>query len=237
MNAAFRSSPQRAVVLLSGGLDSATTLAIARDAGFDCYCLSLDYGQRHRIELEAAATVATALCASEHRVLHLGLDEFGGSALTDTRIAIPVDGVQPGIPATYVPARNTIMLSLALAWAEVLGSRDIFVGVNAVDYSGYPDCRPEYIAAFETMANLATKAGVEGRKLTVHAPLIDLSKAEIIRIGSKLGIDYRATVSCYQADQQGMACGVCDSCRLRREGFAAAGVADPTPYMRNPQEA
>ena len=237
MSTAFRSSPPRAVVLLSGGLDSATTLAIARDAGFDCYCLSLDYGQRHRIELEAAATVATALCASEHRVLHLGLDEFGGSALTDTRIAIPVDGVQPGIPATYVPARNTIMLSLALAWAEVLGSRDIFVGVNAVDYSGYPDCRPEYIAAFETMANLATKAGVEGRKLTVHAPLIDLSKAEIIRIGSKLGIDYRATVSCYQADEQGMACGVCDSCRLRREGFAAAGVADPTPYMRNPQEA
>jgi 7-cyano-7-deazaguanine synthase len=237
MSTAFRSSPPRAVVLLSGGLDSATTLAIARDAGFDCHCLSLDYGQRHRIELEAAATVATALCASEHRVLHLGLDEFGGSALTDTRIAIPVDGVQPGIPATYVPARNTIMLSLALAWAEVLGSRDIFVGVNAVDYSGYPDCRPEYIAAFETMANLATKAGVEGRKLTVHAPLIDLSKAEIIRIGSKLGIDYRATVSCYQADQQGMACGVCDSCRLRREGFAAAGVADPTPYMRNPQEA
>ncbi|SBT04088.1 Queuosine biosynthesis protein queC [Candidatus Propionivibrio aalborgensis] len=237
MSTAFRSSPPRAVVLLSGGLDSATTLAIARDAGFDCHCLSLDYGQRHRIELEAAATVATALCASEHRVLHLGLDEFGGSALTDTRIAIPVDGVQPGIPATYVPARNTIMLSLALAWAEVLGSRDIFVGVNAVDYSGYPDCRPEYIAAFETMANLATKAGVEGRKLTVHAPLIDLSKAEIIRIGSKLGIDYRATVSCYQADEQGMACGVCDSCRLRREGFAAAGVADPTPYMRNPQEA
>ncbi|MBK7564903.1 MAG: 7-cyano-7-deazaguanine synthase QueC [Propionivibrio sp.] len=237
MSTAFRSSPPRAVVLLSGGLDSATTLAIARDAGFDCHCLSLDYGQRHRIELEAAATVATALCASEHRVLHLALDEFGGSALTDTRIAIPVDGVQPGIPATYVPARNTIMLSLALAWAEVLGSRDIFVGVNAVDYSGYPDCRPEYIAAFETMANLATKAGVEGRKLTVHAPLIDLSKAEIIRIGSKLGIDYRATVSCYQADQQGMACGVCDSCRLRREGFAAAGVADPTPYMRNPQEA
>ena len=221
----------RAVVLLSGGLDSATTLAIARDAGFDCYCLSLDYGQRHRVELDAAARVATALGACEQRVMHLALAEFGGSALTDTAIDVPVDGVDGGIPVTYVPARNTIMLSLALAWAEVLGSRDIFVGVNAVDYSGYPDCRPEYIAAFETMANLATRAAVEGARLTIHAPLIDLSKGEIIRRGVGLGVDYGLTVSCYQADQHGHACGACDSCRLRREGFAAAGVADPTPYV------
>ena len=224
------SSRPRAVVLLSGGLDSATTLAIARDAGYDCYCLSLDYGQRHRVELDAAARVAKALDASEQRVMHLALAEFGGSALTDTAIDVPVDGVGAGIPVTYVPARNTIMLSLALAWAEVLGSRDIFVGVNAVDYSGYPDCRPEYIAAFEAMANLATRAAVEGARLTIHAPLIDLSKGEIIRRGSALGVDYGLTVSCYQADEQGHACGVCDSCRLRREGFAAAGVADPTPY-------
>ncbi|MBS1226827.1 MAG: queC [Proteobacteria bacterium] len=224
------SSRPRAVVLLSGGLDSATTLAIARDAGYDCYCLSLDYGQRHRVELDAAARVAKALDASEQRVMHLALAEFGGSALTDTAIDVPVDGVGAGIPVTYVPARNTIMLSLALAWAEVLGSRDIFVGVNAVDYSGYPDCRPEYIAAFEAMANLATRAAVEGARLTIHAPLIDLSKADIIRRGSALGVDYGLTVSCYQADEKGHACGVCDSCRLRREGFAAAGVADPTPY-------
>ena len=182
--------PRRAVVLLSGGLDSATTLAIARSEGFDCYCLSLDYGQRHRVELDAAANVARALQAKEHRIVQLGLDTFGGSALTDTSIAVPVDGAQEGIPVTYVPARNTIMLSLALAWAEVLGSRDIYVGVNAVDYSGYPDCRPEYITAFERMANLATKAGVEGAKLTIHAPLINLSKAEIVRQGTDLGIDY-----------------------------------------------
>jgi len=220
----------RAVVLLSGGLDSATTLAIARAAGFDCYCLSFDYGQRHRAELDAAAKVASALGAREQRVLRLDLGQFGGSALTDSAIAVPVDGVQPGIPVTYVPARNTIMLSLALAWAEVLGSRDIFVGVNAVDYSGYPDCRPEFIAAFEAMANLATKAAVEGARLTVHAPLIDWTKAEIIRHGSTLGVDYGLTVSCYQADAAGRACGACDSCRLRREGFAAAGLADPTPY-------
>lgn len=229
MNSAS-SSPPRAVVLLSGGLDSATSLAVARQSGFDCYCLSFDYGQRHRAELTAAARVAAAQGAREHRILKLALNDFGGSALTDTRIAVPTDGVQPGIPSTYVPARNTIMLSLALAWAEVLGSRDIFVGVNAVDYSGYPDCRPEYIAAFETMANLATKAGVEGNKLTIHAPLLDLSKAKIIQLGHSLNVDYAMTVSCYQADEQGRACGVCDSCRLRKEGFAAAGVPDPTAY-------
>jgi 7-cyano-7-deazaguanine synthase len=175
--------------------------------------------------------VVNALGAAKHRVLNFGLAQFGGSALTDTNIAVPVDGLQPGIPVTYVPARNTIMLSLALAWAEVLGSRDIFVGVNAVDYSGYPDCRPEYIAAFEQMANLATKAGVEGAKLHIHAPLIDLSKAEIIRTGSALGVDYGLTVSCYQADELGRACGVCDSCRLRAEGFAAVGMNDPTIYV------
>jgi 7-cyano-7-deazaguanine synthase len=221
---------KKAVVLLSGGLDSATCLAIARSQGFECYCLSFNYGQRHCAELAAADRVVKALGAAKHRVLNFGLAQFGGSALTDTNIAVPVDGVQPGIPVTYVPARNTIMLSLALAWAEVLGSRDIFVGVNAVDYSGYPDCRPEYISAFETMANLATKAGVEGAKLHIHAPLINLSKAEIIRLGAQLGVDYGLTVSCYQADEQGRACGVCDSCRLRAEGFAAAGVSDPTIY-------
>jgi 7-cyano-7-deazaguanine synthase len=220
-----------AIILLSGGLDSATCLALARRDGFDAYCLSFDYGQRHSAELDAARRVAAALGAKEHRIINFGLAQFGGSALTDTSIAVPTDGVQPGIPVTYVPARNTIMLSLALAWAEVLGSRDIYVGVNAVDYSGYPDCRPEYIAAFETMANLATKAGVEGAKLSIHAPLIDLSKAEIIRTGTALGVDYGLTVSCYQADGQGRACGKCDSCRLRAEGFAAAGVADPTPYL------
>lgn len=222
---------QSAVVLLSGGLDSATCLAIARDRGFAAYCLSFDYGQRHNAELRAAERVVKALGASDHRIINFGLAQFGGSALTDTSIAVPTTGVQPGIPVTYVPARNTIMLSLALAWAEVLGSRDIFVGVNAVDYSGYPDCRPEYIAAFETMANLATKAGVEGHKLHIHAPLIDLSKADIIRTGHALGVDYGLTVSCYQADSEGQACGVCDSCRLRAEGFAAAGVSDPTRYL------
>lgn len=225
---------RRAVVLLSGGLDSATCLAIARDAGFDCYCLSLDYGQRHHSELDAAARVAGALGAKEHRVLRLDLAAFGGSALTDQNIAVPTEGVGSGIPVTYVPARNTIMLSLALAWAEVLESRDIFVGVNAVDYSGYPDCRPEFVAAFENLANLATKAGVEGNRMTIHAPLIDLTKAEIIRKGSALGVDYGITISCYQADDQGRACGACDSCRLRQEGFATAGVADPTPYA-NPE--
>ena len=221
---------QKAVVLLSGGLDSATTLAIAHAAGFDCHCLSFDYGQRHRAELQAAADVAGSQGAAEHRTIRLDLAQFGGSALTDTHIAVPVDGVKPGIPVTYVPARNTIMLSLALAWAEVLEANDIFVGINAVDYSGYPDCRPEYIAAFETMANLATKAGVEGHRLHIHAPLIALSKAEIIRTGAALGVDYGLTVSCYQADDEGRACGVCDACRLRAEGFAAAGLSDPTPY-------
>ena len=224
------SSSRSAVVLLSGGLDSATSLAIARDAGFDCYCLSLDYGQRHRTELDAAHRVAHALGAREHRTLRLDLTAFGGSALTDENIAVPTEGVGSGIPVTYVPARNTIMLSLALAWAEVLQSSDIFVGVNAVDYSGYPDCRPAFVSAFENLANLATKAGVEGRRLTVHAPLINLTKAEIIRQGHALGVDYGITISCYQADKQGRACGVCDSCRLRHEGFAAAGVADPTRY-------
>jgi 7-cyano-7-deazaguanine synthase len=219
-----------AVVLLSGGLDSATCLAIARSEGYACHCLSVDYGQRHRAELDAAERVAAALGAREHRVLKIDLAQFGGSALTDQAIAVPTAGVLPGIPVTYVPARNTIMLSLALAWAEVLASQDIFVGVNAVDYSGYPDCRPEYIAAFEAMANLATKAAVEGARLKVHAPLISLSKADIVRRGSAIGVDYALTVSCYQATDGGRACGFCDSCRLRREGFAAAQVTDPTHY-------
>jgi 7-cyano-7-deazaguanine synthase len=220
---------KNAVVLLSGGLDSATVLAMARAQGYDCYALSVDYGQRHHSELEAADRVAKMLGAKEHRVVNIDLTGFGGSALTDNNIAVPQ---QPGvgIPSTYVPARNTIMLSLALAWAEVLQSQDIFIGVNAVDYSGYPDCRPAFIEAFERMANLATKAAVEGRALTIHAPLLHLSKAEIVQQGSALGVDYAQTVSCYQADEQGRACGVCDSCRLRRAGFAAAGIADPTPY-------
>ncbi len=224
---------KRAVALVSGGLDSATSLAIARDRGFDCYALSFDYGQRHRVELVAARQVATSLGAVEHRVVQLDLRQFGGSALTDDTIAVP-DHPSEGIPVTYVPARNTVFLSLALAWAEVLGADDIFIGVNAVDYSGYPDCRPEFIAAFETMANLATKAGVEGHRLTIHAPLIDLTKAEIIRSGHLLGVDYSKTLSCYSPDEKGRACGVCDSCRLRREGFIAAGVPDSTPYQGSP---
>lgn len=221
---------KKAVILLSGGLDSATVLAIARSEAFDCYCLSFDYGQRHCAELAAADRVAKALGAKEHRTARIDIGAFGGSALTDTHIDVPVDGVEGGIPVTYVPARNTIMLSYALGWAEVLGAQDIFVGVNAVDYSGYPDCRPDYIAAFEHMANLATKVAVEGKPFHIRAPLIDLSKAQIIAAGSKLGVDYGLTVSCYQADHQGRACGVCDSCRLRSAGFAAAGVADPTHY-------
>ncbi|HTY04049.1 MAG TPA: 7-cyano-7-deazaguanine synthase QueC [Rhodocyclaceae bacterium] len=221
---------QPAVVLLSGGLDSATTLAIAREAGFAPFCLSVDYGQRHGAELAAASRVASALGARGHRTVHLDLNQFGGSALTDPGIAVPTTGLAPGIPVTYVPARNTVMLSLALAWAEVLGSQDIFVGVNAVDYSGYPDCRPEFIHAFEAMANLATKAAVEGWRMRIHTPLIDLSKADIIRRGIELGVDYGLTVSCYQAEADGTACGVCDSCRLRRAGFQSAGVADPTRY-------
>jgi len=219
-----------AVVLLSGGLDSATVRAGPRKRVLPCHCLSLDYGQRHGAELQAAECVAAALGAIAHRVLKLDLGQLGGSALTDRSIAVPTAGVMPGIPVTYVPARNTIMLSLALAWAEVLGAQDIFVGVNAVDYSGYPDCRPEFIRAFEALANLATKAAVEGRPLKVHAPLIDMSKAQIIDLGSRLGVDYGLTVSCYQANGEGRACGVCDSCRLRREGFAAAGLPDPTKY-------
>lgn len=222
--------PMNAVILLSGGLDSATVLAMARQQGYACYCLSLDYGQRHRAELDAAARVAAALGARAHRVVKLDLAAFGGSALTDTSIAVPVDGIEPGIPVTYVPARNTILLSLALAWAEVLAARHIFFGANAVDYSGYPDCRGEFVSAFQHMANLATKAAVEGASLTVHAPIIELSKAEIIQRGTTLGVDYGLTVSCYQADAAGRACGACDSCRLRRAGFEAAGVTDPTHY-------
>jgi 7-cyano-7-deazaguanine synthase len=222
---------KRAVVLLSGGLDSATTLAIAHDEGYVCHALSVSYGQRHVAELAAAARVAAALGAREHRVVDVDLGQFGGSALTDPAIDVPMRGVQPGIPPTYVPARNTVMLSLALAWAEVLRANDIFVGVNAVDYSGYPDCRPEYISAFEAMANLATKAAVEGARLNIHAPLIALSKADIIRRGARLGVDYGLTVSCYQADAAGAACGLCDSCRLRKAGFEAAGRPDPTRYI------
>jgi 7-cyano-7-deazaguanine synthase len=220
---------KRAVVLLSGGLDSATVLAMARQQGYECHALSVDYGQRHHAELAAAHRVAQALGAAAHRVINIDLTAFGGSALTDNSIAVP-EQASSGIPLTYVPARNTIMLSLALAWAEVLDAQDIFIGVNAVDYSGYPDCRPEYVAAFERMANLATKVAVEGKPLTLHAPLQHLSKADIIREGARLGVDYANTVSCYQADEQGQACGRCDSCRLRREGFAAAGVPDPTRY-------
>ena len=220
---------KRAVVLLSGGLDSATVLAMAREQGFECYALSVDYGQRHHAELAAAQKVARVLGAREHRVLTIDLTGFGGSALTDSSIAVP-EQASSGIPITYVPARNTIMLSLALAWAEVLQAQDIFFGVNAVDYSGYPDCRPEYVAAFERMANLATQAAVEGKPLTLHAPLLHLTKAEIIRQGVRLGVDYGLTVSCYQADDAGRACGRCDSCRLRREGFQSAGVPDSTRY-------
>ena len=220
---------KRAVVLLSGGLDSATVLAMARAQGLECYALSVDYGQRHHAELAAAQRVAQALGAREHRVVNIDLTGFGGSALTDSNIAVP-EHASSGIPITYVPARNTIMLSLALAWAEVLHAQDIFIGVNAVDYSGYPDCRPEYVAAFERMANLATQAAVEGKPLTLHAPLLHLTKAEIIRQGVQLGVDYALTVSCYQADEQGRACGRCDSCRLRSEGFQSAGVPDSTRY-------
>jgi 7-cyano-7-deazaguanine synthase len=220
---------KRAVVLVSGGLDSATVLALARAAGLECYALSVSYGQRHQAELTAAANIARAQGAREHRIMHVDLARIGGSALTDKSIEVPTAPTD-GIPVTYVPARNTIMLSLALAWAEVLGASEIHIGVNAVDYSGYPDCRPEYIAAYENLAMLATKAGVEGRPLKIAAPLIGMSKADIIRAGTKLGVDFALTVSCYQADVTGRACGRCDSCRIRREGFAAAGVADPTRY-------
>jgi 7-cyano-7-deazaguanine synthase len=219
----------KAVVLLSGGLDSATVLAMAKAQGFDCYALSLDYGQRHHAELAAARRVAAALGVKEHKVLPLSLDAIGGSALTDRSIEVP-EAASEGIPVTYVPARNTVFLALALGWAEVLGATDLFVGVNAVDYSGYPDCRPAFIEAFERLANLATRAGVEGDRFKVHAPLIEMSKAEIILAGTELGVDYALTVSCYQADEDGVACGVCDSCRLRAEGFHAAGIVDPTRY-------
>ncbi len=225
---------KKAVILVSGGLDSATVLSIAREQGFETYALSFDYGQRHRSELVASANVAKAIGAAEHRVFKLDLTGWGGSALTDATIAVPTSSVptepSAGIPVTYVPARNTIFLSLALAWAETLGAIDIFAGMNAVDYSGYPDCRPDYIAAFQTMARLATKSGVEGGAITIHTPIIKMSKADIVREGTRLNVDYAMTVSCYQADANGLACGVCDSCRLRREGFAAAGVADPTRY-------
>lgn len=221
----------KAVVLLSGGLDSATVLAQARHAGYICYCLSVDYHQRHRAELDAAQRVAQALGAARHEIIAMNLAQFGGSALTDDALAVPIAGLGPGIPITYVPARNTMLLSLALGWAEVLDAPHIFFGANAVDYSGYPDCRPEYVKAFETMANLATKAATEGQRLTIHTPIIDLSKAEIIQQGIALGVDYSLTVSCYQADARGHACGVCDSCRLRRAGFLSAGVPDPTTYQ------
>jgi 7-cyano-7-deazaguanine synthase len=215
---------------LSGGLDSATALAIARSQNFECYALSVEYGQRHSAELDAAQRVAAAAGVSDHRVMRVDLAGIGGSALTDTTIAVP-ESATTGIPVTYVPARNTIMLSLALGWAEVLGAGDIFIGVTAIDFSGYPDCRPEFIAAFARLATLATKAGVEGQPYRIQAPLIGLSKAEIIREGMRLGVDYALTVSCYQADGDGRACGKCDSCRLRRAGFAAAGVSDPTRYQ------
>jgi 7-cyano-7-deazaguanine synthase len=219
-----------AVVLLSGGLDSATTLAIARSEGFACFALSVDYGQRHVTELAAARKLAISLGAREHRVMRVDLAGIGGSALTDRSINVPQSPTE-GIPVTYVPARNTIMLSLALGWAEVLNARDIFVGVNAVDYSGYPDCRPEFIAAFEELAARATKAGVEGHPCRIHTPLISLRKADIIRAGAALGVDFSATVSCYQADGEGRACGRCDSCRIRAAGFSAAALPDPTRYQ------
>jgi len=224
------STQKRAVILLSGGLDSATVVAMARAEGYSCYTMSFDYGQRHRAELQAAERVARDLGVVEHKVIGLNLNGIGGSALTDSAIAVP-EAPSEGIPITYVPARNTVFLSLALGWAEVLGARDIFIGVNAVDYSGYPDCRPEFVEAFERMANLATKAGVEGQGFRILAPLQSLSKADIVKAGARMGVDYGLTVSCYQADDRGYACGKCDSCRLRAEGFRAAGISDPTPYF------
>ena len=223
---------KKAVILVSGGLDSTTVVAIAKSQGYDCYTLSFDYGQRHRSELVAAQKISELMTVHVHKVVKLDLGSIGGSALTDSSIAIP-ESETTGIPVTYVPARNTVFLSIALGWAEVLGANDIFLGVNAVDYSGYPDCRPEYIKAFETMANLATKAAVEGQKLSIHAPLIDMSKGQIVQAGLALGVDYSNTVSCYQASLEGQACGKCESCRLRRQGFEQAGIKDPTRYQKN----
>ena len=221
---------KKAVVLISGGLDSTTVLAMARQQGFDCYTLSFDYGQKAHAELDAAKRCSKLLGACEHKVVELDLRTIGGSALTDDSIDVPEE-LTSGIPVTYVPARNTVFLSIALGWAEVLGAHDIFIGVNAVDYSGYPDCRPEYIEAFEAMANLATKAAAEGQKLRINNPLINLTKAEIIRQGIDVGVDYALTVSCYQATETGLACGKCDSCRLRKQGFEQAGIVDPTQYI------
>lgn len=223
-------SNKKAVILVSGGLDSTTALAIAQSEGYECYTLSFDYGQRHRVELEAAQRVSDKMHVAQHKVVQLDLKSIGGSALTDDDIAVPEDGPE-GIPITYVPARNTVFLSIALGWAEVLNAEAIFIGVNAVDYSGYPDCRPEYIAAFQTLAMLATKVGVEGKPLQIKTPLIEMSKAEIVKLGVSLGVDYSATVSCYQADKDGKACGRCDSCRLRRKGFEDAQMTDPTQYV------
>jgi 7-cyano-7-deazaguanine synthase len=224
------SNKEKAVITVSGGLDSATVLAIAKEQGLDCYTLAFDYGQRTRSELDAAAAVSAMLGATEHKVIKLDLGTIGGSALTDMSIDVPEEEGE-GIPITYVPARNTVFLSLALGWAEVLGATKIFMGVNAVDYSGYPDCRPEFIEAFEVMANLATVAGVEGRRITIDTPLLQMTKAQITAEGARLGVDYSVTVSCYQADIQGRACGVCDSCRLRAQGFVEAGIEDPTKYV------
>ena len=224
---------KKAVVLVSGGLDSATTLAIARNEGYECYAMSFNYGQRHEVELESANTISKSLGVVEHKVVNLGLGDIGGSALTDSTIEVPQssnDEVVAGIPVTYVPARNTVFLSLALGWAEVLDAEAIFIGVNAVDYSGYPDCRPEYIEAFQTMANLATKRGVEGQLIQIQTPLIDLTKAQIIQKGISLGIDYAQTLSCYAPDMKGSACGRCDSCHLRQQGFVEANIPDPTRY-------
>ena len=223
---------KKAVILVSGGLDSTTVVAMAKSQGYDCYTLSFDYGQRHRSELVAAQKISELMTVHAHKVVKLDLGSIGGSALTDSSIEIP-ESETTGIPVTYVPARNTVFLSIALGWAEVLGANDIFLGVNAVDYSGYPDCRPEYIKAFETMANLATKAAVEGQKLSIHAPLIDMTKGQIVQSGMALGVDYSTTVSCYQANLEGQACGKCESCRLRRQGFEQAGIKDPTRYQKN----
>lgn len=226
-------APAKAVVLVSGGLDSATALAIARDEGYACHAVTFDYGQRHRVEIEAARRVAQALGAVDHRIVPLDLSWIGGSALTDRGIAVPQQP-SPGIPVTYVPARNTVFLAIALGWAEVLGAQDIFVGVNAVDFSGYPDCRPAFIEAFQRLANVATRAAVEGRRFHIRTPLMHMRKAEIIQAGARLNVDYSLTLSCYDPDAQGAACGVCDACRLRAQGFREAGIPDPTRYRQNP---